>query len=297
MLRLGQVGTPDHKASFNACPATGPIVYVSDLYNSTINIYKVPFAGQGPCGQITSSSGLLNPWGLIVRHNDLFVANVFALNVVAFHRGATKPYITYTDASCSGQYPVDVTVSRDNYVFATNLFGNSCDAGSISIWQKQSGVLVGNIPNQAAANPYSLTIQKDGTLYYDDSSIALYKGSCAGGACGPFSNVGASFKSPGGLRSADGEDVVLEDPSAPGGGALLTYEPPDFSNPDVCTLGGTDPTSFDINHRQHRVFIADAYLNEAFEFSYPGCKLIGTVPGNTSGLAIGIAKDFPETLK
>jgi hypothetical protein len=292
MLKLRQLGTPDHTASFNACPASGPIVYVSDFNTSSINIYKVPFAGQAPCGRLTH---LTNPEGMIVRHNDLFVANTVGLNVVAFHRGATRPYIKYTDPSCSGEFPADVTVSNDNFVFATNIISGSC-AGSISIWQKQSGALVGNIPNQARANSYFLTIQKDGTLYYDDNTFALYRGSCAGGACGPFTNTGATFAFPGALRSADGEDVVLDDQSASGGGALFTYEPPDFSSPDVCTLGGADPVTVDINRKQNHAFVADAGLNEAAEFTYPGCKLIGTVPGNTSGLPIGVAKDFPETL-
>ena len=292
MLKLRQVGTPDHTAGFNACPATGPIVYMSDFNNSVINIYKVPFAGQLPCGRLTH---VKNPQGMIVRHGDLFVANTGALNVVAFHRGATRPYIKYIDPSCSGQFPADVTVSNDNFVFATNIFGGSC-AGSISIWQKQSGALVGTIPNQAGANSYFLTIQKDGTLYYDDNTLALYKGSCAGGACGSFSNVGATFAFPGGIRSADGEDVVLDDQSASGGGALFTYEPPDFSNPDVCTLGGSDPVSFDINSNQNHAFVADAGLVVAAEYTYPGCKLIGTVPAGASALPIGIAKDFPETL-
>lgn len=296
MLRLRHVGAPSHKASFDACPASGPIVYVSDFALSTVSIYKVPFAGHAPCGVLTASSGLSQPEGMIVRHNDLFVANTGGLNVVAFHRGALTPYITYTDPSCSGEFPADVTVSNDNFVFATNELSGTC-SGSISIWQKQSGALVSNIPNQAGANSYLLTIQKDGTLYYDDNSFALYKGNCAGGACGAFTNTGASFAFPGGLRSVDDEDVVLDDQSAPGGGALFTYEPPDFSNPEVCTLGESDPVTMDINHQQHHVFIADAGLDEALEFSYPGCKLIGTVAGSTSGEPVGIAKDQPESLK
>jgi hypothetical protein len=294
MLKLRPMVTPDHTASFDACPAVGPILYMSDFNTSTINIYKVPFTGHGPCGHLKA---VINPQGMIVRHNDLFVANTGAMDVVAFHRGATKPYITYTDPGCGGQFPADVTVSNDNFVFATNLFGiNSC-AGSISIWQKQTGALVGNIPNQASVSSYFLTIQKDGTLFYDDNSTGLYKGSCAGGACGSFTNTGATFAFPGGLRSADGEDVVLDDQSASGGGALFTFEPPDFSNPAVCTLGGQDPVSFDINHNQKHVFVADAGLDEISEFTYPGCKPIGSIPGNNSGLPIGIAKDFPETLQ
>jgi hypothetical protein len=295
MLRLNHTGTPSHKVSFDTCPATGPIVYVSDLNNSIINIYKVPFASQTPCGQLTASSGLVNPIGMIVRHHDLFVANASGFDVFAFHRGETMPYITYTDPTCGGELPDDVAVSNDNYVFATNANSFGCN-GSLSIWHKQSGILVGNIPNPVGAASLFLTIQKDGTLYYTDSSPALYRGSCAGGVCGAFTNTGATFAFPGGIRSADDEDVVLDDQSAPGGGALLTYEPPDFSSPGVCTIRGSDPVGFDISRRQQQAFVADAGLNKVLEVSYPDCKLIGTVPGNAGGLLVGVAKDIPETL-
>ena len=292
MLRLLQVGAPNHRASFNACPATGPIVYVSDFNANDISIYKVPLAGQKPCGLLTASSGLVNPEGLIVRHSDLFVANTIGHDVLAFHRGATTPYITYTDGI---QLPLDVTVSNDNYVFATNEYGGGTQ-GSISIWQKQSGALVGFIPNPDGALSYYLTIQKDGTLYYDDSSWGLFKGSCAGGSCGAFTNTGATFNYPGGLRSVDDEDVVLVDQKAAGGGAIFTYEPPNFSNPVVCTLGGTDPVTIDINRRQSRAFVADLGRDEVLELSYPGCKLIGFVRGEGGGALDGVAKDYPETL-
>ncbi len=294
MLRRRQVGVANHKASFDACPVTGPIVYVSDFNNSTINIYKVPFAGQAPCGQLTASSGLDNPQGMIVRHNDLFVANSAGKNVLAFHRGAASPYMIYVDPNCGGEFPVDVAVSNDNYVFATNILGGTCN-GSISIWQKQTGVLVSNILNKVGAESYFLTIQKDGTLYYDDNSVGLFKGSCAGGTCGSFNNTGAKFTFPGGLRSVDDEDLVLDDQGPPNGD-LLTFEPPDFNNPAICSPGTVEPITFDINHRQRRVFIADAGLNEALEFSYPGCQLIGTVPFNAGGVPVGVAKDIPETL-
>ncbi len=295
MLKMRLVGVPNHKVSFDTCPATGPIVYVSDVINSIVDIYKVPFASQAPCGELTGSSGLVNPFGMIVRHHDLFVANASGFNVFAFHRGATMPYITYTDPTCGGELPEDVAVSNDNYVFATNVNSFGCN-GSISIWHKQSGILVGNIPNPAGAASYFLTIQKDGTLYYTDSTPALYRGSCAGGVCGAFTNTSATFAFPGGLRSADGEDVVLDDQSAPGGGALLAYEPPDFSSPGVCTIHGSDPVGFDISRQQQRAFVADSGLNKVLEVSYPDCKLIGTVPGNAGGLLVGVAKDIPETL-
>jgi hypothetical protein len=294
MLRLLQVGTPNHKAGFNACPASGPIVYVSDAQSATINIYKVPFAGQGPCGQLTAASGLASPQGMIVRRHVLYVANtgglMFLLSTEELRRRIClcRPHLQRRISIRRYGLQRWLRVRRQRH-------RRRSPRVDLDL-AKQSGVLSRQYSKPAPRQVPFLTIQKDGTLYYDDDTFGLYKASCAGGTCGPFSNVGASFKCPGGLRSADGEDVVLDDQGAPGGGALLTYEPPDFSNPGVCTLGGSDPVSFDINRREHHVFVADGGLNEALEYSYPDCKLIGTVPGNSGGVLIDIAKDYPETL-
>jgi len=298
MLRLHNLsGAPQSKrAAFNACPAAGTITYMSDFNLSQIYIYKggnaTPLV---ECGLIT---GVINPQGMIVKAGNLYVANTGAGTVVAFHRGATTPFITYTDPTCSGQFPVDVTVSGDNFVFATNIFGGAC-AGSISIFKK-AGAYVSTIANGNGANDYFLTIQKDGTLYTDDNTFALYKAACAGGACGAFSNTGATMNFPGGLRSADGEDPVLDDQSGAGGGNLYTYEPPSFTNNTNCPVGGVDPVSFDINHSQHHAFFADAGLNQLTELKYTAstgaCSPKGSIPGHSSGLPIGAATDRAEAL-
>ena len=301
MLRLHNLGgfQPDHKASWNACPAAGTIIYMSDFNTSDVNIYKG--GNTSPlvlCGQLT---GFTNPQGLMVKAGNLYVSNTDAENVEAFHRGSTSPFKTYTDTSCSGEFPADVTVSSDNVVYATNIISGAC-AGSISAWNKTSGNLIANIPNPNGANSYFLTIQNNGQLYFDDNTFGLYTAMCTGGSCGTFANVGATMNFPGGLRSEDGEDVALDDQSGPGGGNLYTYEPPTFNvNNTNCPVNGVDPVSFDVNHSQHHAFFADAGLNQLTELKYTNttgaCAAKGTVAGNQSGLPIGVGVDRAEVLK
>src|SRR5450631_2334170 len=73
-------------ASYYSCPATGAIKYMSDFRTQTINVYAGKFAGQPPCGQITS--GINGPQGLYVKTSthDLYVANSEGFNVLVFHR-------------------------------------------------------------------------------------------------------------------------------------------------------------------------------------------------------------------
>jgi hypothetical protein len=290
MLRL--VRKPGyHGKSFNSCPTFGHVEYVSDVGDNTVNIFAGKFKGQAPCGIIT---GFLNPQGMIVRNQNLFVANTGGGNVEAFHRGATSPYRTYTDTTCGGEFPTDVTVSGDNVVLAADITGTSCSGGAISTWKKSTGALIGNFPNAAGKNTYFVTIQRDKTVYYDDNLPELAVGNCTAGVCGPFSNTGASFTFPGGVRSTDDEDVILDDQQGAGGGTATIYEPPSFGSGHVCALGGGDPVSIDVDYRSRHLFYADAD-GKAVEFQTFACTFIGSVT-TSGGLPVGIAVDPPDSL-
>jgi hypothetical protein len=287
------------RESFNRCPAAGPIVYMSDFNFSVVNIYTVPFVGQQPCGQISGT--LVNPQGLFVRRNhDLYVASTGTYNVQVFHRGSSKPYNTYTDTVDGLQFPGDVTVSKDGTIIASNLStANLYQGGSISTWIRggRGGTFVGNFPMINAYPGMFVTVQKNGAMYFDDVDSntgegPIWAGNCPLGVCGTFKSTGAVAAFPGGLRSADDEDVVQLDQTAL---RLKTFEHFPFGK--SCNLSGeSDPVGFDINRHQHHVFVADANLDVGVELTYPGCVLIGTVPGNPGGLPIGIAKDYPEPL-
>jgi len=290
--------TGKHFASFNACPATGTIEYVSDFNNSIISIYKGKFAGQAPCGQITSANGIINPQGLFVDTSDhLWVADTGNGNVLEFKRGNNTAIKTYTDSTNGLNYAVDVTVYKTT-VIATNIYNANTFIGSVSTWNKATGALEGNFPNPASAFDYFVTVQKNGTVYMDDNTLSVYSFTCPAGLCTTETSVGATgFNFPGGLRSGPGEDLVLQDQSGSSGGAQLTYESFPGGPAQTCTVdSGADTVAFDMNKLHNHYFAADATNNRAVEVKYPSCAAIGTVPGNASGLPIGAAVDDPESL-
>jgi hypothetical protein len=281
-----------HFTSFDACPATGPIKYVSDFNNNLVDIFVGKFAGQPPCGQITSQ--LQSPWGIYVEpgSHDLYVANYLAHDVVVFHRGQTTPYNTYTDPGF--QDPVDVAVAKDGTVIATNQTRPHYPTrGSISTWTggPNGGTYVGNFMMTVGSEGQYLTVQRNGTVYFDDlvgqTNIgALWFVSCPAGACGPQTQVaGVSFNSPGGLASDDTEDLLAIN----GFGSAETFELPN-PNPKTFPLNGA-PVAMAINALDHHWFVTDANNDDAAEYSYPGGKLVGTVPGNAGGGLFGIAVD------
>jgi hypothetical protein len=284
--------TGHHFVSFNACPAKGPIVYASDGTNSVINIYTEPLAGQAPCGQLTTL--LLNtPYGLYVKPgtHDLYVAN--ASDVLVFHRGQMTPYNTYTDPS--NQVPNDVTVAPDGTVIVSNLgqFGGP-EKGSIStfIAGPHGGTFVGNFPMKNDIQGGFITVQNNGTIYFDDQDAttrhgAVWSVSCPAGACGTQTKLArVSLGEPGGLGSDNTDDLLVTD-SQPG--KADTFELPN-PNPKTFPLAGI-VFGMAINRVDHIWFVADALNNDAAAYSYPSGKLIGTVPGNFGGNFDGIAID------
>jgi hypothetical protein len=220
------------------------------------------------------------------------VANYGAHDVVVFHRGQTTPYDTYTDPSF--QDPVDVVVAKDGTVIATNQTRpNYPTRGSLSTWigGLNGGTYVGNFPMTAGSEGQYLTIQRNGTIYYDDlvgqtTLGALWFVSCPAGACGAQTQVaGVSFNVPGGLGSDNTEDLLAVN----GFGTAETFELPN-PNPKTFALAGA-PIAMAINALDHHWFVTDVNNDDAAEYSYPDGKLIGTVPGNTNGDLMGIAVD------
>jgi hypothetical protein len=293
--RLHALRTPArngrHFNSFNTCPAKGPIEYASDDTNNVVNIYAGKFAGQAPCGQITTSSFNF-PYGLYVKTDthDLYVAN--GGDVLVFHRGQTTEYNAYVDPSI--QAVNDVVIAKDGTIIAVNLgqIGGP-EAGSISTWigGPSGGTFVGNFPMSNDVEGGFLTVQKNGTVYFNDldkSGVGLlWSVSCPAGACGAQTQIaGVSFGAPAGLASDNAEDLLAVDQGAK---TADTFELP---NPTPKTFPLTGIVfGMALSRQDHHWFAADALNNDAVEYAYPSGTLIGTVPGNAGGNLVGIAID------
>ena len=283
--------------SFDACPATGQIAYVSDAKNNVTNIYAGRFNGQGPCGQIASAT-LNTPEELYVKADvhDLYVANLNGNNVLVFHRGQTEPYNTYTDPTIpSGKQTEDVAVAKDGTVIASNVgVGNSPHEGSLSTWigGPNGGTFVGNFPMLTKDfQGGSVTVRQNGVVYFTDTSDnfqgRLGKVSCPLGACGSQTRVFIDLNEPGGMQfDASGDLLAVDEIRS----RLSTFELPN-PRPSVFPLAGGDPRGMAINKADNHLFITEEINNYAAEYSYPGGIFLGSVPNNPGGDPEGIAID------
>jgi hypothetical protein len=288
-------------AGHYSCPATGPIEYVSDSYDSTVYVFAGKFSNQAPCGQITSGLNFPQCMYVDARSHDLYVANLNTGNILVFHRGQPTAYNTYTDPT--GQVPFDVTLASDGTVIASNYYsqGGSGSAveGSISTWVAgpNGGTFVRNYPMMNDSYGQFVTVDKSGKVYYSDLDAltdtgALWSLQCPAGVCGAQTRVaGVSFWFPGGMAFNETGDLVAVDTHiGRTGNAVDTFELPNPS-PSTFPLVTGWPTEMAIDRHDHHVFVADQDHSDAAEYLYPSGTLVGTVQINSQGRAIGVAID------
>jgi len=277
-----------------SCPAKGSLKYVSDTNNLDVDVYSGKFAGQKHCGRIRS--GMVLPFGLHVnpKTHDLFVANYSGTNVLAFHRGETVPYDVYVDPT--GQAPFDVTDDGHGVLLASNQSNESQnELGSISTWIEgpNGGTFVGNFPMTNSKQGQWITIDDKGLVYFNDIDATTGSGvvwtvTCKAGHCGAQTQLaGVKISDPGAMAiNAAGNLQVIDR----GVWSADTFYLP---NPVPSTFSVDAPAGgMAINKLDDHWYISDYLADSVNEYSYPGGKIIGYVPGNSyRGFPDGIAID------
>lgn len=298
--RFGMPRQSSPNASFNTCPATGNLIYSSDAANGVVNIYD---SSLNLCGQL---SGFLEPQGLGVHNHNIYIANTLGVgggtngDIVAYHRGATTPFKTFTDPT--GQYPVDVDVQKDGTVIASNIFSPNTGVGSISTFLK-SGRYVGTFAPSTMALSYFVVVMDDQTVYmdgFDNTSFlpAIFTATCPLGACTGLSEVGEAMSFPGGLAESRSGDLVAFDQSF-GANRVDTFELPNLT-PVSKPIGNTSSDNVDMAQTEHigilnQIYSGDAGNNTVNCFNYKQSGAVpstcGSVAGNANGQMLGAAVD------
>ena len=83
-----------------------------------------------PAGTIVT--GLLNPQGMCVDSNRVYIANTGNENVVGYDYGSFKPAVTLNN---SGEYPVGCAVDPETgNIAASDIFSTGHGSGAVTIW-------------------------------------------------------------------------------------------------------------------------------------------------------------------
>jgi hypothetical protein len=106
------------------------LVYVSNSYNSFVNIYPAAGQSQQPVGTITK--GISGPEGLAVdAAGNLYVTNSASNTVTVYPPGQLNPSTTYSNGLA---FPYGVSVGTDGTLYVANIMGGINGFGSVSVY-------------------------------------------------------------------------------------------------------------------------------------------------------------------
>jgi sugar lactone lactonase YvrE len=252
--------------------ASGNLLYVADLGNEQIDIFKQHGANQQPIGTITS--GVNFPGGMTVdSKGNLYVANEresdseFSVNIYA--KGSTSPTTVITKDLST---PTDVAVGTDGTIYVSNF--NELDNGYVSVYPKGNVKKEYRISDFNGGAPLSLALDKSGNLYamYDtnDTGGSAVNEYAPGATTG--TNLNLTFKYGGGIQVDDSGNIVVVEQLQPS--AFLIF-PPGQTSPSKTILLPNSDQSFDmaLNRKNGQMFADDQSINQVDDLSYPHLKV------------------------
>jgi DNA-binding beta-propeller fold protein YncE len=265
---------------------TGPLVYASQYFTNTIQIYKQFGTGQSPCATIQKD--LVNPQGMSVdAGKNVWVANSGSSTILAFRKGSLTAYLTLAD---SGEFPADVCVDSNRNVFATNLIATNGAPGSVSEWIGGKGDPVNlAVPNNTQVLYCALDDKHDLYVSYESSTTGAGAMAEFVGGKGPPKLTKVTTKFAGGLEFDGTQDLVANDQFGP---STNIYELPNPKPAKTFTDPG-DPASVALLKDDHYIYITDAAGGNLYEYTYPGFKIKNTISVGlgSSSPPLGVATD------
>jgi len=269
----------------NAGCGSGSLMYASQYYTNTVQIYKQAGTSQSPCASLTTS--IVNPQGMYVdTKNNVWVANTGANNVVMFAKGGTTIKKTLSDP---GQYPVDVCIGSTGNVYATNIITTGGGPGSLEEWVggKGTGKNIA-IPNNSRVLFCGIDNKNNLYVNYLDatSGLGAMVEFIAGKGDAELTKVSTSF--PGGLQFDNAQDLVGNDQLGP---TTCIYELP--SPTGSCKTATGDPLAVAIDKTHTDIYVSDASGGSVYEYTYPKFTLENTISSGlgASSPPFGVAAD------
>jgi hypothetical protein len=107
-----------------------------------------------------------------------------------------------------------------------------------------------------------------------------------GAGCIPTSNLGINVGFAGGVAFDSSGNLLLEDQFV----GVEVY-PPGSTSPSQTFTGFVDPFALAFGVLQRRLYVADAGANSVTSLKYPAGTVANVIPGDPSGLTLGVALD------
>jgi hypothetical protein len=285
-LPTAQYGTATMRSSGSYDTKAGPLVYVSNVGENSIQVFRQNGHAQSPIATITN--GIVYPCGLATdRDHNLYVADAAMYQgqwvVQRFASGTTSPQKTYTTDLSE---PTGVVVAKDRTIYIANF--NSAGSGWVSVYPKGDPSNEYRLSDFSGGAPLSVALdahQNFYVMYALSSQVAKVNKYAPNAKTGK--NLNLTFSYGAGIQVDPHGDIVVVQQVLPS--ELLIFSPGETRPSRSLTIpNGGSPYAIAFNQAAKILFAGDSYTNVVDRFAYPTGKFEYPIAGgfnNPGGLA------------
>jgi DNA-binding beta-propeller fold protein YncE len=263
---------------------TKPLIYVSDNSANAIVIYSQNQTNPSPVGMITN--GIDGPLGNFVdAKGTLYVANSSNNTVTEYPAGSTSPSVTLSSGI---NHPISVAADPSGDVAVGEFSQNE-------ILEFPAGGSTPTVTITLLTLPEALAFDKRGRLYaaWNVSGSQLI-GHVS--RCEHMQDVcvdrGITQGESGGLALDRERDVILGDQT---NAVINIYAPKQTSPSRTISTTGHSPYKFELNQREHKLYVADILTGTVIVYNYETGAQIGTISrGLSSAWGVSLSPPAPD---
>lgn len=262
---------------------TQPRVYVSDFNANAIEIYPQGKSNPSPIGTITD--GIDGPLGNFVdAKGTLYVANSSNNTVTEYPAGSTSPSATLSSGI---NHPISVAVDPSGDVAVGEFSQNE-------ILEFPVGGSSPTVTITLLTLPEALAFDRRGRLYAAwNASGSQLVGHVS--RCEHMQAVcvdrGITEGESGGLTLDTARNLILGDQT---NAVINVYAPKQTSPSRTIPTTGHSPYKFELNKREHKLYVADIDSGTVIVYNYQTGAQIGTISqGLTSAWGVSLSPPAP----
>ncbi|MEO9098252.1 MAG: hypothetical protein ABI346_08745 [Candidatus Baltobacteraceae bacterium] len=254
------------------------LLFVANEAASSINIYPKN-KSTTKIGSITN--GVSGPDGVGVDS----LGNVYETNLNSGTVNMYTPPFTGGPATVysPGGSPVAVAIGTDGSLYTTD-YSNS------RLTEYPPNSTVASNVCALPGNGEGVALDSANNLYVAFNSATTGTGQvemfAPGAGCTPTSNLGINVGFAGGVTFDSSGNLLFEDQFV----GVEVY-PPGSTSPSQTFTGFVDPFSLAFGVLQRRLYVGDAGANSATSLKYPAGTIANVIPGDPSGLTLGVGVD------
>jgi DNA-binding beta-propeller fold protein YncE len=260
-----------------------PLIYVSDNSANAIVIYSQNQSNPAPIGMITD--GIAGPLGNFVdAKGTLYVANSSNNTVTEYPAGATSPSVTLSSGI---NHPISVAADANGDVAVGEFSQNE-------ILEFPAGGSAPTVTITLLTLPEALTFDKRGRLYaawnVSGSQLIGHVSRCERmqAVC---VDRGIIEGESGGLALDTERNLILGDQT---NAVINIYGPKQTSPARTISTTGHSPYKFELNQREHKLYVADIKTGTVIVYNYQTGAQIGTISqGLTSAWGVSLSPPAP----